>query len=61
MIQNKIMFGFIKKMFIGVLRACTIGCLGESLASNSKGHLKCVSLNNRLCQARPILVNINSN
>ena len=34
---------------------------GESLASNYQGHRKCVSLNNRPCQARPTLVNINYN
>ena len=31
------------------------------LASDSKEHIKCVSLNNQLCQARPILVNVDSN
>ena len=30
MIQNKIMLGFIKKMFIGLLSACTIGSFGDS-------------------------------
>lgn len=33
----------------------------RSLASNSEEHVKCASLNNRPGQARPILVNINSN
>ena len=38
-------------MFIGLLSASTTARLGESLGSNSKGHIKCVSLNNRPCQA----------
>lgn len=58
-IWYKIMFGFIK-MCIGLLRVCTIGYFGESLASDFKGPLKYVSLNNQLCQARPALVAINS-
>ena len=33
-------------MFIGILSACTIGSFGESLVSNSKWPIKCVSLNN---------------
>ena len=49
------MFGFLK-MFIGFLSTCKIGFFGESLAFNSKGHIKCVSLNNQSCQARPTLV-----
>ena len=40
-------------MFIGLLSACTIAVFGESLAPNSKESIKCVSLNNRQCQARP--------
>ena len=31
-------------MFIGLLSACTIAIFGESLASNSKESIKCVSL-----------------
>ena len=46
---------------IGLLSACTTRSLGESLASNTDGRIKCVSLNNQLCQARSRLVNINSN
>ena len=30
------MFGFIKKMFVGLLNVCTIGNFGESFVSNSK-------------------------
>ena len=47
-------------MVIGLLSACSIESFGESLAFNSKAPIKCVSLNNQLCQARPILVSINS-
>ena len=47
-------------MFFGLLGTCT-GNFDGSLASNSKEHIKCISLNNRPCQARPTLVNINSN
>ena len=61
MIQKKIMFAFIYKMFIRLLSTCTIGSFGESLVSNSKGRLKFISLNNQPSQARPTLVNINSN
>ena len=48
-------------MFIGLLSTCTVESFDESLAFNSKGHIKCVSLNNRPCQSRPTLANINSN
>ena len=47
-------------MFIGLLNTLTTS-FHESLASVSKGSIKCVSLNNRPCQARPTLVDINSN
>ena len=55
------MFGFNKKISIGFLRIHTIGNLSESLLSNSEESIKCVSLNNQPCQARPTLVNVNSN
>ena len=58
--RYKIMFGFIKKMFIGLSSPCTRGSFGESLAFNSKGHIKCESINNQPCQTRPTLVDINS-
>ena len=54
------MFRFIKKAFIGLLSVCKIGSFGESLVSDQKGLIKSVSLNNYLCQARPTLVNRNS-
>ena len=37
------MFKIIQKLFIGFLSASTIG---ELLAFNSKGPIKCISLNN---------------
>ena len=52
------MFGFIEKMFIGLLSPFTTRKFGESLGSNC---VKCVSLNNPSCQARPTRVNINFN
>ena len=55
------MFGFILKMFIGLLSSCTTRGFGASLASNSKGCSKYVSLHNRTCRATGTLVNINSN
>ena len=55
------MLGFIKQVFIKLLIASTKISVGKSLTSNFKGHMKCVSLNNQPCQARPTLVNINSN
>ena len=44
-----------------IKRARTTARFCGSVASNSQGRIKCVSLNNRSCQARPILTNINSN
>ena len=60
--HEKILFDFIKKMFIELLSASSKRRFGESLAPNSKGRKKCISLNNQLCQAiRPTLLDINSN
>ena len=47
-------------MFVGLLNVCAIGSFDESLASNSKGCLKSISLNNRPYQTRQTLVDINS-
>ena len=47
-------------MFIELLSVCTIIRFSASLAFNSKEPIKCVSLKNQSCQARPTLVNINS-
>ena len=52
---------FIKKMFIGLLSACTIVSFDRSLASNPEGPMKCVSLNNQPCQGRPTIVDLNAN
>ena len=49
------MFGFNKKMLIGLLIACTKESFGELLACNSDGRIKCISLNNPPCQARTTL------
>ena len=48
-------------MLIGLLSVCRIVCFGEPLASISKGHIKCASLNNQPCQARPTVADINFN
>ena len=55
------MFAVIEKNFIGLLKVCTINSFDESLASNSEGSIKCVSLNNRPCHARPTVVNSSFN
>ena len=47
-------------MFTALLSACTITDYGEWLVSNSRETIQFVSLNNQLCKARPIIVNINS-
>ena len=44
-----------------LLSTCTIRSFDGSLVSNSKGHIIRVLLDNWLCQARPALLNINSN
>ena len=51
----------LKRIFIGLLSTCKTAILGESLASNSDRCIKCVSLNKRPFQAKPILVDISSN
>ena len=50
---HKIMSGFALKMFLELLSTCTIGRFSGSLASNPKGNIKCVSLNNQPSQGRP--------
>ena len=51
---------FLKKMFIVLSSACTIGRFCASLTFNSIGPIKCVPLNNQPCRDRLTLVNINS-
>ena len=48
-------------MFIGLLTIYSTRSFAKSLIPNSEGCIKCVSPNNRPCQARPIFVNIKSN
>ena len=55
------MFEFMKKMFIGLLSPLTTRSFNESLASISETCIKSLPLNNRPCQARPALSDINSN
>ena len=38
------MFRLIKQVFVAILSTCTTGSFDGSLASNSKEHIKCVSL-----------------
>ena len=59
--QDIIMFGFIFKMSIGLSSISTTGLFGKSLVSNSQGPKKRLTVNNRPCQARSTLININSN
>ena len=47
-------------MLIALLSVCSIRSFSESLVSNSKGPINSLTLNNRSRQARPTLVNINS-
>ena len=47
-------------MFIGILIVCTIGSFGASLASNYKESIKWASLTKQPFQARPTIVNMNS-
>ena len=45
------MFGFIKKMFIGLLNSVV----------NASNHTKCVSLNKQQCMIQPTLINLHPN
>ena len=47
----------LKRLF----NTCKNGSFDQSLSSNSIVFIKYVSLNKRPCQARPALVNLNSN
>ena len=53
------MLRFIFKIFIGLLKVCTIGIFGKSSACHSEVGLTCISLDNRPCQAKPSQHNIN--
>ena len=56
----KMVFGFIKKIFVGLLSVCVIERFGPLLAFNYTERIKCVSLIYQLCQIWPTLVNISS-
>ena len=43
---------------MGLLKIITLVSFGASLAFNYKKPIKCVSLNNQLCQARPAIMDI---
>ena len=45
--HDKIIFAFIKKIFLGLLSACT----ALRLQSNSEGQIKCISPHDQPCQA----------
>ena len=47
-------------MLIRLLSVCTIGSFNESLASNYKERINCVSLKNQSYKARPALFGVNS-
>ena len=47
----KIMFGLIKKIFIGLLTGLV----------NGSNHTKCVSLTNQQCQSQSTLINLHPN
>ena len=54
----KIVAGFIKKIFTGLLSSYKTRGFGGSLAFDSEGSINCASLNiQQWCQARPTLVN----
>ena len=42
-------------MLVRLLSVCILVSFNESLASNYKGPIECISLNNRKCQTRPKL------
>ena len=54
-------FTILLMLMTGLLSAFTTRTIGELLDSNSEGLIKYVSINNQRCQARPTLVNTNSN
>ena len=48
-------------MFTRLSSACTRVIFGESLTSNSEGHINFMFLNNHPYQSRPTLINLTSN
>ena len=51
------MFGFIKKLFFGLLSVCAVGSFDVLLATNYKEPIKYIHSNNQSCQTRPTIVN----
>ena len=47
----KTIFGFINKLFIGLLTSI----------ANASSHTKCISLNNQQCMIQPTLINLHLN
>ena len=45
--RYKVMFRFIIKVIMGLLRACTIGSFGEPFVFNSKRPIICLSVKNQ--------------
>ena len=54
------MFGFIKTMFIELLRASTKERFGEPLVSNLERSIKLLPLNNQPCKSELTIFNKNS-
>ena len=54
------MFGFIKTMFIELLRASTKERFGEPLVSNLERFIKLLPLNNQPCKSELTIFNKNS-
>ena len=54
------MFGFIKTIFIELLRTSTKERFGESLVSNLKRSIKLLPLNNQPCKSELTIFNKNS-
>ena len=54
----EVMFTFIKKMFFGLVSACTIGGFRDLIASDLKELIKCISLNNQRCKTRPAIIDL---
>ena len=46
------MFGFVKKAFAVTMTFFNLSCVNS---------LECVSMNNQVCKARPIIIDVNNN
>ena len=56
MVQHNIMFGFIKKMVIGLLTFS----ISLTSINNVSDRTKCICLNNQPCMTRTTLINLNT-